>query len=413
MVHGFENQFQLKKVHLESRNNSAHNGVCPMFLSLRKKEILMLSLFLWTFRIFAGDFIQGIYAVPVNETDIAKAKELGFTYMHCYLNPYTKEGHATAQKQLELAEKYKMKVAFDLFTRVLIGKKEALTELTRIVRDFKNHPALGAWYLYDEPSSKEMKHDLWIFYSTVKRETPDIPILLCLAQNESWRTFIKPCDILMGDNYPVRDEPFPEAPLHYFTNFLHDISRCNKSFIAIPQLMCWSSYPDRVKEFNQHELRYPNETEIRCFFYAPLAMGNMKGAFWYSYYDIFYRGRQDGRKNSDFIKKIAPLIHEFRDFVSLLKDPSHPRVFQWAEGNQFQMALFDGINGKQYLVLVNLWPLKRRFDRWTERILSDGRNLKPWRFTRNIQAETLNGKFVLENPWINPWETIIWEVEKL
>ena len=123
-----------------------------MILLSWKKKALMPVIFLWTVCVYGGEFMHGIYAVPVNETDIARVKELGFTYMHCYLNPYTEKGHDAAQKQLDLAEKYGVKVAFDVFTRVLVGKKDAVAELIRIVRDFKNHPALGAWYLYDEKS---------------------------------------------------------------------------------------------------------------------------------------------------------------------------------------------------------------------------------------------------------------------
>ena len=384
-----------------------------MILSSWKKKVLVPVILLWTVCIYGGEFMHGIYAVPVNETDIARVKELGFTYMHCYLNPYTEKGHDAAQKQLDLAEKYGLKVAFDVYTRVLVGKKDAVAELIRVVREFKKHPALGAWYLYDEPSTEQQRRDLHLFYSILKREAPDIPVLLCLAQNEQWKNFIEPCDVLMGDLYPIKDEPFPEAPVHYFTNYLREMSKYNKPFIAIPQLMCWTSYPNVVKGFDSSRLRYPNEAEMRCFFYAPLATGNMNGVFWYSYYDLFYKERKNGTKNSDFIKMAIPLLREFREFTSLLKDPAHPQVFRWAEGNQFQLALFDGIDGKQYIVLVNLWPVKRRFDRWAERIVSENVNLKPWRFTRNVPAKVENGKFILAGDWIYPWETMIWEVEKV
>ena len=76
-----------------------------ILLSWKKKALMPVILF-WTVCICGGDFMHGIYAVPVNETDIARVKELGFTYMHCYLNPYTEKGHDAAQKQLDLAEKY-------------------------------------------------------------------------------------------------------------------------------------------------------------------------------------------------------------------------------------------------------------------------------------------------------------------
>ena len=57
-----------------------------ILLSWKKKALMPVILF-WTVCICGGDFMHGIYAVPVNETDIARVKELGFTYMHCYLNP--------------------------------------------------------------------------------------------------------------------------------------------------------------------------------------------------------------------------------------------------------------------------------------------------------------------------------------
>ena len=50
-----------------------------MILLSWKKKALMPVIFLWTVCVYGGEFMHGIYAVPVNETDIARVKELGFT----------------------------------------------------------------------------------------------------------------------------------------------------------------------------------------------------------------------------------------------------------------------------------------------------------------------------------------------
>ncbi len=108
---------------------------------------------------------------------------------------------------------------------------------------------------------------------------------------------------------------------------------------------------------------------------------------------------------------VGPLIEEFKAFSSLLINPAGPKVFRWAEENQFQLALFDGTDGKQYLVLVNFWPVKRRFNRSTEHLIPGNASLKPWGTTRKTNIRIRNGKFVMPDDFILPWETMIWELE--
>lgn len=374
--------------------------------------ILALAAVLSAAAVTGGEFIHGIYAVPVKEKDVAAAKQMGFTHIHNYNNPHTETGLKTAEEQLDLAQKYGLKVLFNLSGHKLVGKPDAVDRLMSVIRKFRKHPALAAWYLCDEPSTPEQERDLKLFYQILKRETPEIPVFLCLCQNEPWRNFTEPCDVLMGDLYPVRDETFPEAPLHEYLNFMRQLGQRKKSWAAVAQFMCWTAYPKLSAKYDKQKLRYPNAAELRCFFYGPLAMGGLNGVFWYSYHDLFNRGRQDGQANLDFRQTAGPLIGEFKSFSSLLKNPAEPKIFRWAEENQFQLALFDGTDGKQYLVLVNFWPVKRRFNRSTEHLIPGNAGLKPWGTTRKTNIRIRNGKFVMPDDFILPWETMIWELEK-
>ncbi len=352
----------------------------------------------------AAEFIQGIYTVSNTDAAFERVKRAGFNYVQAYHNPYAVPDRVA--KQFELAQKYGLKVMACVVRGKILDDPEGYDKIRAFIRQYKDHPALGGWYLYDEPHGKEKVEQLKKVWAIVREESPNVKSMLCIAQKPDWRDFTGIADIIMADSYPVYDEPFPEAPLHYYSNYVRDMSRYGKPMIAIPQIMNHKGYDYPAQEgYDVTKLRYPNETELRYFFYSALTMGNTVGTFWYSFHDL----AED--KNVTRLDKLAPLFKEFNDFAAMLKDTRTPAVLNWAQDNGFHAAFFDGKDGKKYFVLINGWPAKRHCLRWTENLIGPS-DFVPFGFTHKAKLTYKPGKqnkLQLEG-FMGPWETMIFEV---
>ena len=114
-------------------------------------------------------------------------------------------------KLLNLAQKHGMKVMFNLRGKDWAGKNFDLKNFTKFVRKFKSHPALGMWYLYDEPKIKALPN-LQKLYGILKQETPNVPVAIAMCWSIDWNKFGEAYDILMPDIYPVGVSRFSKRP---------------------------------------------------------------------------------------------------------------------------------------------------------------------------------------------------------
>jgi hypothetical protein len=81
----------------------------------------------------------------------------------------------------------------------------------------KEHPALLAWYLTDEPENREKPEDVAAAYRQLKQQDPNHPIGLCHYLFEAFATYKDGCDFSMSDVYPVtanRDVPLRNVGIH-------------------------------------------------------------------------------------------------------------------------------------------------------------------------------------------------------
>ena len=367
---------------------------------MKKYLVALLLVFSFnTLKLFSADFIHGFYAVHNTDAAFETMKELGCTHVHGYFSAFLSARYAQLETQMNLAEKHGLKVMFHLLSQGIERKEDGLEKILEVVDYFKDHPALGMWYLYDEPHGEYLKNRLPEIYFYLKRATPNIPVALCLAQTEDWRDFVESCDYLMGDVYPVNNEIFPNAPLFRYSGFLEQLVSFNKPVIGIPQFMNWKSYPSHSKAYDQKTLRYPSAQELKYFFYSSLAVGKSKGVFWYSFNDT-------QKDNRAYFAEMKPVMLEFRKFTDMLKEaPEKAKIFNWAKDNNLYMALFD----YKYLVLVNNWPVKQKVNRWMENIVFGNWDLKAWGSSRETKAQIRNNRLTMEES-IEPWESFVWEL---
>src|SRR5690606_20581139 len=104
---------------------------------------------------FKGEkFPMAMYAVPASEANFSQMRDMGINYVHLYgltAVPVNQQSFDKIQQYLDLAQKHGLKVMFDLNGSRLVP--DGLEEMRSVVRRFKDHPAVGFWYLYDEPDN--------------------------------------------------------------------------------------------------------------------------------------------------------------------------------------------------------------------------------------------------------------------
>ena len=116
-------------------------------------------------------FVKGMYCSA--NPNLSKMKDLGVNVVMSY---GTKNMDVTAATNfLNLAEQNGMYVLFQLSSTKVINKDVAY--VTEMVNALKNHNALYAWYLFDEPSLYGLSpDDLEVSYGTIKSLDQNHPV---------------------------------------------------------------------------------------------------------------------------------------------------------------------------------------------------------------------------------------------
>jgi len=357
--------------------------------------------------IFA-EFPLGVYALhPDNDASHELIGRFGLDYSQQYLHLYSEAGTGSTDKQLEMAAKHQQKILLNLIRGDILDAEDGMQRIRGMIQKYKNHPALGMWYLFDEPAGEKRKEQLLQVYAMLKEESPNIPVALCLAWTKDYGIFKDCADIIMPDSYPVKHQPFPEAPLKNFTHFIWDVCRMGKPIIPIAQIMNWKRYPSHVQkqDIDPKACRYPNYEELRYYNFGSLAM-NVKGMFYYSFYDVV----QDGRRDY-FIETAGPAIQELRDFTKLIEGgeyinlskklgaglPPPYHAAAWSKGE------------KKWLLLVNNTGKESPGNFKLEQDSEAGK-LKPWGKTRAAEASVSGQSIILET--LQPWEVMVWGLIK-
>lgn len=347
------------------------------------------------------EFPIGCYSALTGDADMKAIKDAGFNIIHTYGS-----SDKSNDEFLAAAEKWGMKVMLNL-NRKLVMEPDGLETMRKTVRKYKDHPALGFWYLYDEPAREITPEVLRPFYEMLKEEAPNIPVALVNCWDETWDQYSDVLDIQMVDIYPVRDQEYPTAPLQYFTTLVKQATDLGKPVIAVPQLMTWKSFPSMLgKHVDSKKLRYPNLEELRYFNFGAMTYG-VYGFVGYSYWHAVRTG---GDKNW-WGNVCSKAYNEVREFTASVEDPTKPVTFRRAEDGNHRAAYFKG-KDKDFFVFVNFWPLERKRSFCTlEGYFDKDYDLIPWGNTRNVSATIIDNKLQL-NGDSQPWEVFVWQMNE-
>lgn len=375
--------------------------------SIIRLSLIVLSLS-FCLMLTAGDFFSfsrfpmGVFSSdPHRDEQLEELKAAGFDMIHSYGT--SEERYETILSQ---AEKHGMKVMFNL-NRKLVTEEDGLEKMRATVRRYKDHPALGFWYLYDEPAKEITPAVLKPFYDMLREEAPNIKVAIVNCWDETWYKYSSVLDIQMIDIYPVRDKPFPETNIESTTKFTAGAKRLGKPVMFVPQLCCYKSFPRLAEKYDPKGLRFPNEAEMRYMNYGPMTYG-LCGLFPYSYYHAI----RTGGDKTWFGRVAAPLYKEIRTFTDLAEKPSEPVTFTRPNDGNYLAAYWQAREGEGFVVFINAWPLARdTAGAWLDGYFTQDYDLIPWGQTRENKATLKNSRISLENG-MQPWETTVWKLQK-
>lgn len=357
-----------------------------------------------------------MFAVPYGEENFALIKSMGIDYVHVYAmskGPLDDARLESIQKYLDLAQKHDLKVMFDMdgHRRVRQQDKElALQETRTLAKKFKDHPALGFWYLYDEPelsrgSSPEV---LKRFYDALKEEAPAIPVCVCTSTSSQkpgldykWSSFLDTYDLHVFDVYPVKGQVFPDADLTKVTKFNAQALALGKP--VVPALQTWNyitidKYVKQAEDAGQSTAnwRYPNLQELRFWNFAALIQGARGMSYW-----SYARAAVVPKSNPAWVTEtLKPSTLEFRDFVDTVHPARERQVIETGNENLF-MARWD-VKGKIFFAVANGSGTAQKLTDTAALSALNKQALKPWKFTRA-------GALTPTTIELTPWEVLVWE----
>lgn len=161
----------------------------------------------------------------VNEKDMPMVKSWGFNMVHSYQLRDENRDEDDWLAYMDAAQANGLMVFFNLDGATLTTAKEE--KIKRQVQCVKNHPALYAWYLADEPYIKSISPaTLKKMYDWIKKEDPNHPVI---SSNWELGNFKDCCDLDMRQLYD--GVPFKLTP--DLTSYLKGNAKYNKPWLAI------------------------------------------------------------------------------------------------------------------------------------------------------------------------------------
>ena len=366
------------------------------------------------YNIDSNEYPSIMFGVGPDEKKFVFIKELGCSYIQHYgLGPKpdddVEDSISYALDYLDLAEDNNLKVMMPLNAHLLVEDGNGLDKVYNFVSAVKDHNALGFWYLADEPEGLWYDYQMEDFYDVVKSVDANIPVAMahcwCNAVSH-WADFGGAEDILMPDIYPVYDENFPSAPLHWVTDFYNLADAIRDGEMPILQSFNRQSLHLDVNDNplpGYEDYRYPNEKELRYWVYTTMVQG-AEGVAWYSYGASVENGY--GR---DWLESTFPLVsREVQKFASLVM-PAYEgyTIYDGQEVSPTDVYLMTwNLDTGLWVVLVNGCSSTRNLTLDVSSKITSA-TLEPWGRSRDVSVTVSNGSFTIND--IQPWEVFVWK----
>lgn len=226
---------------------------------------------------------------------------------------------------------------------------EAITEA--VIKAYRDHPALLAWYLNDErPAS--MVPELEGYYQKFRSLDPNHPAYIVLCNMTELRYFTNTTDVMGVDPYPI-----PTLPVTRVADWMeaaNDATQNHMPTWLVPQAFAWYQHhppgSDRARIPTPAELLTgcaPTYEESRCMTYLALAHG-AKGLVYWCYYNMrmlpqYKQMWEDHKRIGAEVKELSPV----------LLSPADRGEARFAPSSAPLHTKIKRCQGREYLIAVN------------------------------------------------------------
>jgi hypothetical protein len=294
-------------------------------------------------------FPIGMYWSGINEKDMALYAQSKFNCLMPYGSP--------KKDQMDLAQKHGLKVIYSVkdwylgTTHCPKDIKTAADEERRIrtrVQEFRDHPALLAWYLNDELPESFMPqleaHQRW-----VSEEDPNHPTWVVLYQFREVGAYLKSFDVIGTDPYPIGRKPASVAAEWTAETFRQ--VEGTRAVWQVPQVFNWGNYAHTPDEKSKG--RTPTIDEMRSMTWQCIAEG-ATGLVFYSWFDIKRNPDVPFDTQWEHLKRIAAEVDQMAPAL-LSVDPVAAVKTETVAGQRptWLHPLVKSHNGKLYLIAAN------------------------------------------------------------
>lgn len=274
-------------------------------------------------------FPLGLYLGPTEDEHLERIARDGFNTILCYGYGVAKEPKA----YLDRAHRHGLKVVYsvkDFYDGTRWFPKsqgKPGIKLTRhYVSQFRDHPALLAWYTNDELGPKHMPA-LQAAYDLACELDPNHPTFQVLCRPREFHLYYGVTDILGCDPYPI-----PRHPVTMVGDWMETahagMSRARPVW-CVPQIFQWANYSKAEKD------REPTFAEKRAMVFLAL-IHRADGLICYSYYDLFKGVDQAGFERrwkevsriAREAKALIPVLLEGREVAVGHADPIRYRILE-------------------------------------------------------------------------------------
>lgn len=261
--------------------------------------------------------------------------------------PRTPEDMAKVKDLMDRCASVGVKVNYHLEGACVNLKGQALEDVIKQeIEAFRDHPALLAWYIADEPEYHSVTADqLQAVYQLVKKLDPYHPICVCIADLKYMPKFCPSMDLIMSDAYPI-----PHMPVTRVADSM------DRAHLGTSNTMPVWDIP-QVFGGGEFWFREPTAGEVRTMTYLALIHGATG-------IEDFVRRPPLGNPNSPVlwnecrnlameISQIAPAVlsHESAPTVTTVTPLSSPLAKGGTEGGVQARAFLD--RGLLYVLAAN------------------------------------------------------------
>ena len=257
-----------------------------------------------------------------------------------------------SREQVDLVHSMGLKIIYSvksIYCGTQWSQKNIKTEEDEInfikarVKQFKDHPALLAWYINDElPLSLidrlSARRDL------MEELDPDHPAWVVLYQYNQVRSYIPSFDIIGTDPYPIPHKPAGMAL--EWTRITRDQIYNMRPMWQVPQVFDWGGYK---KGDAREESRAPTLDEMRSMAWQCIAAG-ANGLVFYSYFDLYEMSERDSfaKRWSD----VCLMAKEIKRYIPVLLSVDPVKGVSCIKPASVEMRTWS-YKGEIYTLLVN------------------------------------------------------------